>query len=147
MTNSSRAFTLRVWLTSIILSSVFSLLILLLKAANLHDVIEILTLLLGTPFSVLLFGVISLPSAFAFYLLCEYLLKLNMAPRLRKTFLSIIGVLLALVPIGTFGDLQMSLNFAILVSPYVFAVLASIWIYKLEPYNFDASFVRNTKLS
>lgn len=131
-TDLCKTFSKRVWLTGAVFSPVFALLINLRSATSLKDVFDVMILLVGTPFVMLIIGIISLPSALILYLTCKLVLKWNIPSVTRKLCLSLISIILTLIPIVILGNFRLSWEFAILTAPYVIVVVIAIWIYKLE---------------
>lgn len=130
--NHSLEYTKRVWLTSILLSLVFSILTILTRTRNIHDVTGVFTLFLGLPAGVLFMGLVTIPSAIVLYFSVQLLLKHNINSLLSKLMLSLLGILLVCAQVAAMGELRFTVGYAIILLPYWTAIVFSVWIYKLN---------------
>jgi hypothetical protein len=130
--NKVLSYSLKVWLTTIVLCPVLSILTLLIQAVNLHEAANVVMLLVGSPFSMLLIGVLTIPSAVLFYISSKYLLKWGVKTFFAKIILSLLGLLLTCLTISVFGNFRFTLNYVFVILPYLISIFISIWIYRLE---------------
>jgi hypothetical protein len=130
--NQALSYSIKVWLTTIVFSPILSTLTILIDARNFHDVINISMLLLGLPLTILLIGVITIPSAIVFYFSSLYLLKKDVTSFSAKIILSIIGFLLTCLSINIFGDFKFTSAYLFIISPYLLVIMISIWIHRFK---------------
>jgi len=132
--NGTLSYNIKVWLTSLFISSILADLMNLRYAQSMHDVLNIFAMLVGIPLLILMMGVITIPSATIMYFSNIYLFKHDVNVLSIKLILSVLGLLLTFLSISIFGDFQFTADFFITASPYFLAVLISIWVYRLKPH-------------
>jgi len=132
--NRTLQYNIKVWLTSLLISSILAVLMNLRYARSIHDVFNIFAMLIGVPFLILMMGVLTTPSATIMYFSTIYLFKHDVNVLSIKLILSVLGLLLTFLSISIFGDFQFTEDFFITASPYFLSVVISIWMYRMKPH-------------
>jgi|GEM_PF-4194174 len=132
--NRTLQYNIKVWLTSLLISSILADLMNLRYARSIHDVFNIFAMLIGVPFLILMMGVLTTPSATIMYFSTIYLFKHDVNVLSIKLILSVLGLLLTFLSISIFGDFRFTEDFFITASPYFLSVVISIWMYRMKPH-------------
>ncbi|RKR82541.1 hypothetical protein BDD43_2726 [Mucilaginibacter gracilis] len=135
-------YSFKVWVTSAILASILSWLIVFVQVNSIHDFILGLELLLGMPVMIVLTGMFTFPSAIILYFSVRYLTRYYIGFVCTKMILTLLGLLLTSVYVYMLNDFSFhsnifTLDYLLVVAPYYFAIIISIWIYKLKNFSVD----------
>lgn len=130
--NKEYSYSLRVWITTLLLSPLFALLTIAPKLRSFREAIELVTMLVGVPIMAILLGLITIPGIFVFHFFCRFLIKYKIPVLSVKSILSFLGIFFVCVPAYIFGHFEFTWDYALLILPYWVALFISIWIYKLS---------------